>query len=44
VEKAGFKKLIKPDVVLQIQGAMLIDFALALGPSPKATRRKLERP
>src|SRR5579859_6134351 len=27
VEKGGFKKRIKPDVVLQIQGAVPIDFA-----------------
>jgi hypothetical protein len=31
VEKPGFKKVIKPDVVLQTQDAVAIDFELALG-------------
>ena len=31
VEKPGFKKLIKPDVVLHVQDALAIDFEMALG-------------
>src|SRR5262249_40213056 len=31
IEKAGFKKLIKPNVILQIQDAVAIDFEFALG-------------
>jgi hypothetical protein len=31
VEKPGFKKLIKPDVILHVQDAVTIDFKLALG-------------
>src|ERR1700722_7851273 len=31
VEKSGFKKLIKPDVMLHVQDALAIDFAMTLG-------------
>ena len=31
VEKAGFKKLVKPDVVLHVQDALAIDFEMTLG-------------
>ena len=31
IEKAGFKKLIKPNVVLHVQDALRIDFELAVG-------------
>jgi hypothetical protein len=31
IEKAGFKKLIKPDVILHVQDALDIDFEMALG-------------
>ena len=31
VEKTGFKKLIKPDVILHVQDALAIDFEMALG-------------
>ena len=31
IEKPGFKKLIKPDVVLHVQDALAIDFAMMLG-------------
>jgi len=31
VEKLGFKKLVKPDVILYVQDALAIDFALTLG-------------
>jgi hypothetical protein len=31
VEKAGFKKLIKPDVILHVQDALPIDFEMTLG-------------
>src|SRR6185503_3588288 len=31
VEKPGFKKLIKPDVVLHVQDALKIDFELSIG-------------
>ncbi|HMG32938.1 MAG TPA: TonB-dependent receptor [Blastocatellia bacterium] len=31
VEKAGFKKLIKPDVILHVQDSLEIDFELAVG-------------
>jgi hypothetical protein len=31
VEKAGFKKLIKPDVILHVQDALAINFAMTLG-------------
>src|SRR5277367_853383 len=33
VEKPGFKKLVKPEVVLHIQDALKIDFEMTLGPS-----------
>jgi len=32
VEKAGFKKVFKPDVVLHVQDALKIDFQMTLGP------------
>src|SRR5271169_6710020 len=31
IEKSGFKKLIKPDVVLHVQDALAIDFEMTLG-------------
>src|SRR5215467_7608496 len=31
VEKAGFKKVVKPDVVLHVQDALELNFALGLG-------------
>jgi len=31
IEKPGFKKLIKPDVILHVQDALKIDFEMALG-------------
>jgi len=31
IEKPGFKKLIKPDVILQVQDALAIDFEMTLG-------------
>jgi hypothetical protein len=31
IEKPGFKKLIKPDVILHVQDALVIDFEMALG-------------
>ena len=31
IEKAGFKKLIKPDVIVHVQDALAIDFAMTLG-------------
>ncbi|MEY2396100.1 MAG: hypothetical protein QOF94_2445, partial [Acidobacteriaceae bacterium] len=31
IEKSGFKKLIKPDVILQVQDALRIDFDMTLG-------------
>src|SRR5262249_17844579 len=31
VEKSGFKKLIKPDVILQVQDTLEIDFEMAVG-------------
>jgi hypothetical protein len=31
VEKAGFKKLVKPDVILHVQDALEIDFGMTLG-------------
>ncbi len=31
IEKSGFKKLVKPDVVLHVQDALTIDFEMALG-------------
>ena len=31
IEKTGFKKLIKPDVLLHVQDALAIDFEMALG-------------
>ena len=31
IEKPGFKKLVKPDVVLHVQDALAIDFELAVG-------------
>ena len=33
VEKAGFKKLVKPDVILHVQDALDIDFQMTLGPT-----------
>src|SRR5215472_14161941 len=31
IEKAGFKKLIKPDIILHVQDAPAIDFQMTLG-------------
>src|SRR5258705_10197559 len=31
IEKPGFKKLIKPDVILHVQDALRIDFEMTLG-------------
>lgn len=31
VEKSGFKKLIRPDVILHVQDALAIDFEMAVG-------------
>src|SRR5262245_26783846 len=31
IEKSGFKRLIKPDVVLHVQGALELDFEMAVG-------------
>ena len=31
IEKTGFKKLIKPDVILHVQDALAIDFEMTLG-------------
>src|SRR5262245_47172715 len=31
IEKQGFKKLVKPDVILHVQDALVIDFGLSLG-------------
>jgi Carboxypeptidase regulatory-like domain/TonB dependent receptor-like, beta-barrel len=31
IEKPGFKKIIKPDVILHVQDALAIDFAMTLG-------------
>jgi Carboxypeptidase regulatory-like domain len=33
VEKAGFKKLIRPDVILHVQDALEIDFEMQVGPA-----------
>ena|ERR1700752_1234426 len=31
IEKSGFKKIIKPDVILHVQDAVKIDFEMAVG-------------
>src|SRR5262249_56940702 len=31
IEKQGFKKLVKPDVIIQVQDALALDFEMALG-------------
>ena len=36
VEKSGFKKLLRPDVVLHVQDALDIDFEMTLGPSKES--------
>ena len=36
VEKPGFKKLIKPDVVLHVQDALEINFAMSVGPASES--------
>ena len=33
IEKSGFKKLVKPDVVLHVQDALTIDFQMEVGPT-----------
>jgi len=33
IDKSGFKKLVKPDVVLHVQDTLTIDFELELGPT-----------
>src|SRR5262245_17816912 len=32
IEKSGFKKLVKPDVILNVQDALALDFELQVGP------------
>jgi len=36
IEKAGFKKLVRPDVTLHVQDALHIDFEMTLGPSKES--------
>ena len=36
IEKAGFQKLIKPDVILHVQDALEIDFEMTLGPASQS--------
>ena len=36
VEKTGFKKLLRPDVTLHVQDALVIDFEMTLGPSKES--------
>jgi len=36
IGKAGFRKLIKPDVILHVQDALEIDFEMALGPASES--------
>jgi hypothetical protein len=36
IEKTGFKKLIKPDVILHVQDALEIDFEMTLGPASQS--------
>jgi hypothetical protein len=36
IEKAGFKKLIKPDVILHVQDALEINFEMTLGPASQS--------
>ncbi|MGA8505731.1 MAG: carboxypeptidase-like regulatory domain-containing protein, partial [Candidatus Sulfotelmatobacter sp.] len=36
IEKAGFKRLIKPDVILQVQDALEINFEMTLGPASQS--------
>jgi hypothetical protein len=36
IEKTGFKKLIKPDVFLHVQGALDINFEMTLGPASQS--------
>jgi len=36
VEKAGFKKLVKPDVVLHVQDALAVNLGMTLGPSKES--------
>jgi hypothetical protein len=36
IEKSGFKKLVKPDVVLHAQDILTIDFELELGPTSES--------
>src|SRR5262249_58492378 len=33
IDKPGFKRLVKPDVILHVQDALAIDFELTLGPA-----------
>ena len=40
VEKPGFKKIVKPDVILHVQDALAIDFEMTIGP---ASERSEER-
>ena len=36
IEKAGFKRLIKPDIILQVQDALEINFEMTLGPASQS--------
>ena len=43
IAKSGFKKLVKPDVVLHVQDALTIDFELELGLSPSPSPSEAAR-
>ena len=43
VEKTGFKKLLRPDVVLHVQDTLAIDFEMQLGPAGRRSRWKRAR-
>ena len=38
VEKSGFKKLIKPDVILHVQDVLSVDFEMQVGPTSETVR------
>ena len=38
IEKSGFKKLIKPDVVLHVQDALEINFEMTIGAARRPSR------
>jgi hypothetical protein len=44
VSKVGFKTLIKPDVVLNVQSAVSLNFTLPVGPPPRASPSKPAHP